>query len=870
MAEGGFFSLDIFYVLSGYLITGLLLGEYATRGRIVLTQFWLRRARRLLPALLVLLVVVSLVVRFAQPAGLFPDYRMGALSALFYFSNWWQIAASSNYFLVTAVSSPLTHTWSLAVEEQFYLVWPLVVVAAMHLARSFARGVRVLLVVSALGAAASMVEMAVLYSPTANLTRLYFGTDTHAQSILVGAVLACTMTLIQAGRGRGGMAPHARSRTARVVLTAVGGAGLAGTLILSSTLYGTSSLDYRGGFMLSALSAAALVIGAVCVPGGALARCLSVRPLVWMGMVSYGAYLWHYPVFVELDATRTDTNGLGLLCLRFAATFVLATASYYLVERPVLEGVFWRSPRALGPAVTLVVGTAVLVVAATELPASAAVSVHSFRTASPQAAPPVVVVLGDSTALTLGYALAATAPPGTRVVTDGLYGCGLAIGSWVSNDPPTAQLAMFPACNEATAADRQWPRLDELSVSGTAPRRRGPVRGWGVGGSGHGPSGSMGRHHRSVVPALRALADALGGADRNGPRSTSRLHHHAGHGQRRELRPGAVSAGPVAQTGHLRPPDPDGRGRVPAIGGRHRLWRSALPGWRLPRGPGWRAGQDAGRDPHPVVRPGEPVRRQLDRRGRPCVLRLALPPSVAADPGNRPRRWSEIAGQPHPVVEAGPASAGRPRLPEPEREAEADDASQEEDHPERREAAVMLEDRAAGRVGSDPDTGRSEVSGDPHAGRTPDDRGDSRPPTTGEEEEPGGPGDERHEAAPHGHGPTGRAPSLRDGGIGDDAAGRGPGGGEGPGVEDGIAEHLLRGDTVGFGFGKVRCEVGRHLAGDRVRYSEPAPFLAALIHEPVHHTPASMGPSTASTASRVVRHSAMPDAKARAPCRERL
>ena len=138
--QGGFFSLDIFYVLSGYLITGLLLGEYRRRSAVKLSAFWLRRARRLLPALLIVLVVVTLMVRFAEPAGLYPDFRMSALSALFYFSNWWQIAAQSNYFFATGPVYPLTHTWSLAVEEQFYLVWPLVVLAVMNLSGTFRRG----------------------------------------------------------------------------------------------------------------------------------------------------------------------------------------------------------------------------------------------------------------------------------------------------------------------------------------------------------------------------------------------------------------------------------------------------------------------------------------------------------------------------------------------------------------------------------------------------------------------------------------------------------------------------------------------------------------------------------------------------------
>ena len=144
---GGFFSLDIFYVLSGYLITGLLLSEYAKRGRIKLSAFWLRRARRLLPALLIVLVAVTLMVRFAEPAGLYPGFRMNALSALFYFSNWWQIHASGNYFVATGAPSPLTHTWSLAVEEQFYLVWPLVVLAVLTLAKTVQKGITALLVV---------------------------------------------------------------------------------------------------------------------------------------------------------------------------------------------------------------------------------------------------------------------------------------------------------------------------------------------------------------------------------------------------------------------------------------------------------------------------------------------------------------------------------------------------------------------------------------------------------------------------------------------------------------------------------------------------------------------------------------------------
>ncbi len=469
--QGGFFSLDIFYVLSGYLITGLLLGEYRRRGRITLSAFWLRRARRLLPALLIVLVAVTLLVRFVEPAGLYPDFRMSALSALFYFSNWWQIAASGSYFVITGPVYPLTHTWSLAVEEQFYLVWPLVVLGVMTLARSFTRGIRVLLALSAAGAVASAVEMALLYHPRVDTTRLYFGTDTHAQSILVGGTLACVMTMVQMHRGEEGMAPRAASHRWRGLLTVLGLAGLAGTFALTYLLEGTSDpgFVYRGGFFLSALSAAALIIGAVCVPGGPIAKGLSLRPLVWLGTISYGAYLWHYPVFIVVDPARTGLSGIGLLAARFAATVTLAAASYYLVERPVMEGTFWRSLRAVGPAVALMGATVAVIIVGTVVPATAAVNVGRFRSTAAGGNPREVVVLGDSTALTLGYALAATAPPGTTVSNGGLFGCGLAIATNASNNPPQPQLNMFPACNSATPASRQWPAKDAEKVEGTRP-----------------------------------------------------------------------------------------------------------------------------------------------------------------------------------------------------------------------------------------------------------------------------------------------------------------------------------------------------------------------------------------------------------------
>jgi len=459
--QGGFFGLDIFYVLSGYLITGLLLSEYRKRGSIKLSAFWLRRARRLLPALLIVLVVVTLYVRFVAVSGLYPDFRMSALSALFYFSNWWQIASSSNYFVTSGATSPLTHTWSLAVEEQFYLVWPLVVLAVLALSRTFVRAVRALLVVSVVGAVCSAIEMVVLYAPRANFTRLYFGTDTHAQSILIGAALACTLTMVEMNRGNNGMAPTASTPLARHLLVALGLAGLAGTFTFTLTLVGTSAFDYRGGFTLSALSAAAIIIGAVCVPDGILGRVLSLRLLVWLGTISYGAYLWHYPVFIYLDATRTGQVGLPLLAIRFAATISLATASFYLVERPVMEGTFWRSLKAIGPAVVLTGITVVVILVGTEGESTALPSVSfSPPAAGATGASVPVLVFGDSTALTLTYALASYASAshdGLDVIDGGMEACGIAEGSYfVDNGVLSRDL---PECNPSDPASGQWPNI---------------------------------------------------------------------------------------------------------------------------------------------------------------------------------------------------------------------------------------------------------------------------------------------------------------------------------------------------------------------------------------------------------------------------
>jgi peptidoglycan/LPS O-acetylase OafA/YrhL len=461
--------VDVFYVLSGFLITGLLLAERRRASTIRLGAFWARRARRLLPCLVLVLVAVSLCVRFLVPPDTYPGYRMDALSALFYFSNWWQIHTASNYFVATGAVSPLTHTWSLAIEEQFYLVWPVVVLVMLKLCRTYQRGIRALLALAIVGAMASATEMAVLYRTGAGTTRLYFGTDTHAQCVLVGAALACALGLLAHRQGAGGLAPQATTAGVQRAITVVGLVGLGGMALLCATLNGSSPLTYEGGFALCALASAAVIVAAACRVEGVPSRILSVRPLVLLGMISYGVYLWHFPIDVFVTRSRVGLTGIPLMGLQLALTVGVATASYVAVERPILSGTFWRSLRSTVPAGAVVAAAVTVIWVTTVVPATAFTSVRHYS-APPStggtSAPSKVAVLGDSTAGVLEVALTTTAPVGISVVRGAIAGCGLAVATNSSNQMGKPEEQMFPGCNENQPADQLWPARDAATMSG--------------------------------------------------------------------------------------------------------------------------------------------------------------------------------------------------------------------------------------------------------------------------------------------------------------------------------------------------------------------------------------------------------------------
>jgi peptidoglycan/LPS O-acetylase OafA/YrhL/CubicO group peptidase (beta-lactamase class C family) len=335
-AHGGFLGVESFFVLSGFLITALLLAEWREYERIDLQAFWLRRARRLLPALFLMLLgtlaLVALLLR-GEASGLRDDI----LAALAYVMNWHLVASGQSYFDPMVRPSLLQHLWSLAIEEQFYLLWPLLFAGGMRLL-----GARGLLLAILAVAAASAMQMAWLYHPGADPSRIYYGTDTRASALLIGAALAMVWTpgraRMPAGRGWG------------VLLDGAGLLTLGGLGAAYVWLYEAHPLLYRGGFLLVALATAAVIWVATHPAARALPALLAWRPLRWVGLRSYALYLWHWPIFtVTRPYVDVPLEGWPLLLLRLVVVGALAELSYRLVELPVRHGAldrWWQALRA--------------------------------------------------------------------------------------------------------------------------------------------------------------------------------------------------------------------------------------------------------------------------------------------------------------------------------------------------------------------------------------------------------------------------------------------------------------------------------------------------------------------------------------------
>ena len=418
-AGGGFIGVDIFFVLSGYLITTLLLLEHNSAGSIAITQFWWRRARRLLPALFVLLIGVALFAAVITPEYKLGEIRSQALGTFFYVQNWILIGSAS------PVSSPLSHTWSLAIEEQWYLVWP---VALLVILRLTGGRIRPLLGVIAAATVASAAAMFSLFDPE-NHARSYYGTDARVQALLIGAALAVIYV----------RAPRDLSPRSMLVLETAGLLSVAFLVVVIGKANVEDAFLYRGGMLVIALASALLIAASIQEKSPVLGKVLSFGPLTAIGIISYGLYLYHWPIYLWLNPSRVGLSGYALLVLRLAVTGVVATASYFIVEKPIRRGALSnRRLLILAPtaAVAVLALTIISTAAAREPTANdvAAVGFRRLASNSPAAANRMLVA-GDGLAFSLGKSVGGSfSGGGIFGTTASVLGCGIADGRAMLGD----------------------------------------------------------------------------------------------------------------------------------------------------------------------------------------------------------------------------------------------------------------------------------------------------------------------------------------------------------------------------------------------------------------------------------------------------
>jgi peptidoglycan/LPS O-acetylase OafA/YrhL len=325
--SGGFLGVDVFFVLSGFLITDLLLSMYDRLGRLDLRDFWTRRARRLLPALALMLIVVTAAATVIEPEQ-GASLRPALLAAVTYTSNWYQILHHVSYFATLGLYTtppPLDHLWSLAIEEQFYLIWPLLLWLLIFVLNGRRARVAATLILAGMSALA----MALEYSP-GDPSLVYYGTDTHASALLIGAALALALPLASIAS-----LPTAQVRR----LDAAGVVGLVLLAWAAGHFSGNDRAVYPVGLILAAVGAAGLVAAAAGT--GVIAAMTSLAPLRWVGIRSYGIYLWHWPVIALAGAIAgPGPTSPWLWLLEAGVTIALACASWRFVETPILRNGF--------------------------------------------------------------------------------------------------------------------------------------------------------------------------------------------------------------------------------------------------------------------------------------------------------------------------------------------------------------------------------------------------------------------------------------------------------------------------------------------------------------------------------------------------
>ena len=397
-ARGGFLGVSTFFTLSGFLITNLLVREWDSSGSIRLGGFWTRRFRRLLPAAVLTIAITGLVFwRLGTPEQV-QNLRLDMIGALGYVANWRFYFGGTSYGALFAAPSPLQHFWSLAIEEQFYVFFPPIVIIVMRL------GGRRLL--AATVSAATLISIMLCLVLRTNTDRVYYGTDTRAAELLLGVLLAIWWS----GRARRGPRRLNSDRTDRSVLADA--AGLAGLIVMFAAWYRVSETSLwlaKGGFPLYAAGTTAIIYAGT--RNGLVTAILSNRLLRRAGLISYGLYLYHWPVFLVLDEARTGLGPWPLFALRMAVTIGIALASYRLLEMPVRRGRMFSTGRsALSAGLSFAALTVVLAMLLTLHPPASTVAFADVTVGDTSAfsgsgvpdqepaigAPRAVLVLGDS------------------------------------------------------------------------------------------------------------------------------------------------------------------------------------------------------------------------------------------------------------------------------------------------------------------------------------------------------------------------------------------------------------------------------------------------------------------------------------------
>ncbi len=432
---GGFLGVDTFFVLSGFLITTLLVLEWRRNsatgvdGTIAFATFWARRARRLLPALILMMIAVAIFAAFNVAPTELGRLRGDGFAGLFYVANWRFVFSGQSYFDLFNAPSPFRHLWSLAIEEQFYLVWPVVTLVSLRLGRG---RLRVLALVAGLGAIASIALMATLFEAD-DPSRAYYGTDTHAHTILIGVLLALVLVDVS---------PTALTAARRRAADGMGVVALVVILVAFASAHDASSWLYHGGSPAFAVAVAALIGSIMLRPRGFVGRALAVKPFVALGVISYGVYLWHWPVIVYATESRVGISGLRLAAFRIVLTLGAAIASYLFVERPIRAGLRGRATWIAAPAglaagaVAIMLGTTGAVAAPSFLEAGIPAVTSSTTLGPPEQGNPIhVVLVGDSLAASLGPGLDdALTARGIAFEADATPGCSILRGVTVQAD----------------------------------------------------------------------------------------------------------------------------------------------------------------------------------------------------------------------------------------------------------------------------------------------------------------------------------------------------------------------------------------------------------------------------------------------------